>query len=75
MTVYLNFAQIIISIVLIVVVLIQSKGSGFSGTFSNDASVFRTRSGLEKTLFQMGIGLGILFVAISVASVLAARVA
>ncbi len=67
---YLNVAQIIISIVLMVVILLQSKGASFSGTFNNDASVFRTRRGLEKTLFQLAIGLAVVFVIISILSVL-----
>ncbi len=66
---YLNVAQIIISVVLMVVILRQSKGASFSGTFNNDASVFRTRRGLEKTLFQLAIGLSVVFVIISVLSV------
>lgn len=70
MSSYLNVAQIIISIVMMVVILLQSKGAGFSGTFNNDASVFRTRRGLEKTLFQLAIGLAVVFVIISVLSVL-----
>ena len=69
MSAYLNIAQIIISIVLMVVILLQAKGAGFSGTFNNDASVFRTRRGLEKTLFQLAIGLSVVFVVVSVASV------
>lgn len=72
MSAYLNIAQIIISIVLIVVVLLQSKGAGFSGTFNSDASVFRTRRGIEKTLFQLAIGLAVVFVIISVLSVVLA---
>ncbi len=67
---YLNVAQIIISIVLMVVILLQSKGASFSGTFNNDASVFRTRRGLEKTLFQLAIGLSAVFVIVSILSVL-----
>ncbi len=70
MSSYLNVAQIIISIVLMVVILLQSKGAGFSGTFNNDASVFRTRRGLEKTLFQLAIGLAAVFIVISILSVI-----
>ncbi len=70
MSSYLNVAQIIISIVLMVVILLQSKGAGFNGTFNNDASVFRTRRGLEKTLFQLAIGLAAVFVVVSILSVL-----
>ncbi len=73
MEVYLNVAQIIISAVLILVVLLQSKGSSFSGAFSTDASVFRTRRGVEKTLFQLSLGLAAVFVVVSVASVLVAK--
>ncbi len=69
MSSYLNIAQIIISIVMMVVILLQSKGASFSGTFQNDASVFRTRRGIEKTLFQLAIGLAVVFVIISVLSV------
>ncbi len=70
MSSYVNVAQIIIAIVLMVVVLLQSKGASFSGTFNNDASVFRTRRGLEKTLFQLAIGLAAVFIVISILSVI-----
>jgi preprotein translocase subunit SecG len=73
MGVYLNIAQIVISIVLIVVVLLQSKGSSFSGAFSTDASVFSTRRGLERTLFQATLVLAAVFVLVSIVSVVAIR--
>ncbi len=58
----LNLVMIIISIVLIMIVLLQTKGSSFSGAFGGDTgSINRTRRGLEKTLFQLTIGVGILF--------------
>jgi len=69
---YFNIAQIVISIVLMLVILAQSKGSGFSGTFSNDSSIFRTRRGVEKTLFQATIGLVVVFVIVSILSVVVA---
>ncbi len=66
---YLNVVEIIISAVLIVVVLFQSKGSGFSGAFGGDSgSIYRTRRGVEKTLFQFTIGLAVLFGVISLVS-------
>ena len=72
MSVYLNIAQIIISVVLILVILLQTKGSAFGGAFGADASVFRTRRGLEKTLFQLALGLAVVFILVSIVSVLAA---
>ncbi len=67
---YLNLIEIIISIALILFVLLQSKGAGFSGTFQNDTSIFRTRRGVEKTLFQFTLVLAALFIVISIVSVL-----
>jgi preprotein translocase subunit SecG len=67
---YLNIVQIIISIVLIGVVLLQARGSGFSATFSSDSSIYRTRRGVEKTLFNLTIALAVVFVLMSIVSVL-----
>jgi preprotein translocase subunit SecG len=66
---YLNIVQIIVSIVLIFVVLLQTRGSGFSATFSSDSSIYRSRRGVEKTLFNFTIGVAILFVLVAIASV------
>lgn len=66
---YLNIAQMLLSIVLIGVVLLQVKGSGLGGIFGQETSVFRTKRGVEKTLFQFTIVLAVLFVIISLLSV------
>jgi preprotein translocase subunit SecG len=69
-SVYLNIVQIIVSLVLIFVVLLQTRGSGFSATFSSDSSIYRSRRGVERTLFNFTIALAVLFVLISIASAL-----
>lgn len=62
-----DIAQIIIAVMLIVVVLTQTKGSGFSGAFGGDtSSIYRTRRGIERTLFNFTIGLAIVFVALAI---------
>jgi preprotein translocase subunit SecG len=69
---YLNLAQLLISIVLIIVVLLQSRGGDIGAAFGaggGGGSSFRTRRGLEKTLFQLTIILAVTFVAISALSV------
>ncbi len=66
---YLNVGQILVSLVLILVVLLQAKGSGFGAGLGGTTSSFRTRRGLEKTLFQFTIVLTVLFLAMSAASV------
>lgn len=69
MDTYLYIVQIFISLVLIGVLLLQARGSGFSATFSSDSSIYRTRRGVEKTLFNVTIVLAILFVVVSIVSV------
>lgn len=68
---YLNLAQLLISIILIVVVLLQTRGTdvGAALGMGGGGGSFRTRRGLEKTLFQLTIVLAIMFLAISVLSV------
>ena len=64
-----NLAMIIVSVVLILVVLLQTKGSSFSGAFGGDtSSIYRTRRGVEKTLFQFTIGVAAFFVLLAIVS-------
>jgi preprotein translocase subunit SecG len=75
MQAYLNVTQIIIAVALMVLILMQSRGSGFTGTSQDQATVFRTRRGIEKTLFNFTLMMAVVFVAVSIAIVLiAARV-
>jgi preprotein translocase subunit SecG len=65
----LNIAAIIASVVMTVLILLQSKGSSFSGAFGGDAgSINRTRRGVEKTLFQFTIGTAGVYVVLAIAS-------
>ena len=68
---YLAIAEILVSISLVAVILLQVRGEGVGGLQSG--SFVRTRRGLEKTLFQLTIILVVLFLVISALSVLAAR--
>jgi len=65
---YLNVAQIVLSIALILVVMLQVKGGGLGGIFGQADSVYRTKRGLEKTLFQLTVALAVLFIIISIVS-------
>lgn len=63
----LDVAQIAIAILLMAVILTQTKGSGFSGAFGGDTtSITRTRRGIEKTLFNFTIIVGVLFLVLSI---------
>lgn len=65
----INIVMVIISVVLILIVLLQTKGSSFSGAFGGGSdSIQRTRRGFEKTLFQFTIGIAAFFVVMAVIS-------
>jgi preprotein translocase subunit SecG len=67
---YLNIAQILIAIMLTLVILLQAKGSGIGTALGGGtSSSFRTRRGVEKTLFQLTIVLAIIFLIVSAISV------
>jgi preprotein translocase subunit SecG len=66
MQTYFSVAQIILSVALILAVLLQVKGGGLGGIFGQPDTVYRTKRGVEKTLFQMTIVLVVLFLIVSI---------
>jgi preprotein translocase subunit SecG len=70
MTLYFNIALIIIAVGLILSILFQVKGGGLGGIFGQADTVYRTRRGVEKTLFYLTIILAVLFGTLSVVSLL-----
>lgn len=66
MSLYFSIAIIIISIGLTLAILFQVKGGGLGGIFGQADTVYRTKRGVEKTLFQLTIVLAALFVIISI---------
>jgi preprotein translocase subunit SecG len=62
----LYIVEIIVSVVLVIIILLQAKGSGFSGVFGGETSqIYRTRRGLERRLFQFTIAMAVVFVLLS----------
>lgn len=64
------FAQIAISISLIIVILLQSKGTGLGTAFGGSSQVYRSRRGVEKLFMYLTITLVVLFFIISILQVL-----
>ncbi|MFA4827472.1 MAG: preprotein translocase subunit SecG [Candidatus Shapirobacteria bacterium] len=61
-----SIAQMIISAVLIVLILLQERSSGLSGVFGGgESSYYQTRRGLEKIIFTATIVLTVIFAALS----------
>lgn len=67
----LQIISIIVSILLVILIMLQVRGGGLGSLLGGDAGggITRTRRGLEKTLFQVTIGLAIIFLAVSILSV------
>lgn len=67
MQTFLIIAQMVLSVALILALLLQVRGGGLGGIFGQADTVYRTKRGLEKTLFQLTIVLAVLFACISLA--------
>jgi preprotein translocase subunit SecG len=68
METYLYVAQIVVALALILLVLLQVRGGGLGGIFGQADTVYRTKRGVEKTLFQLTIALVIIFVILAIVS-------
>jgi len=68
METYLYVAQIVVAVALILVAMLQVRGGGLGGIFGQADTVYRTKRGVEKTLFQLTIALVIIFVILSIVS-------
>ena len=68
MQIYLNIAQIVLAVTLILIILFQVRGGGLGGIFGQADTVYRTKRGLEKTMFQLTIALAVLFIIIAIIS-------
>ena len=66
----LNIVQLILSAVLIAVVLMQAKGASIGSVFGgSESTIYRTRRGLEKRLFQFTIVLAAVFLIMTLSSI------
>jgi preprotein translocase subunit SecG len=61
----LVIAQIVIAIAVGTSILLQARGTGLSSTFGGESTAYRSRRGLERTLFRLTIVLIVVFVIIS----------
>ena len=68
MGVVLNVIQIVVSVTLVLVILMQVREMG-TWLFGSANATYRVRRGMEKTLFQLTIILVVLFILISIFSV------
>ena len=62
---FLIIAQIILAVSIILAVLFQVRGGGLGGIFGQPDTVYRTKRGAERILFQLTIVLVVLFAGVS----------
>lgn len=67
----ITLIQIILGILLILIILIQQKGSGIGTAFGGDLGFYRTKRGAEKLLFYTTIVLASLFILLSILGLIA----
>lgn len=53
--------QLISAVLLILFILLQSKGTGLGSAFGGEGNIYRTKRGLEKGLFILTIIVAIIF--------------
>jgi len=68
----ISLIQIILGILLVLIIIIQQKGSGLGSSFGGgaDMSFYRTKRGAEKFLFYGTIGISLAFILFSLIGLL-----
>ena len=62
----LTLVQSILAVALTVAILLQQRGAGVGGAFGGEVTAYRSRRGIERTLFRLTIVLAALWVVFSV---------
>lgn len=63
----LQFFNILVMVLLIMVIALQNKSSGLSSVFGGAGNIVQTRRGFEKWLFYATIVIGVIFVGLNIA--------
>lgn len=66
----ISLIQIILGILLILVIIIQQKGTGLGSAFGGGSGFYRTKRGAEKLLFYSTIILSVFFIGASLIGLL-----
>ncbi len=66
----LSIAQIIISLVITVLILMQAQGTGLGSSWSGGGETYHTRRGVEKVIFYLTIFFIVLFIATALANII-----
>lgn len=64
-----NIIEIIVSSLLIIVILLQQRGTGLGAAFGGEGGFYRTRLGIEKILMISTIVLSITFFVLAILNI------
>ncbi len=67
---YLSYGQLVISVLMIVFIILQHKGSALGGVFGGESNVYQSKRGMEKFLHWGTIVLAFLFIATAIAGLI-----
>ena len=71
LTDFLHIAQILVAVVLIAIVLMQVKGTGFGAALGGADQSYRTRRGIQRSLHRLTIAVVVIFIGFALWSVTA----
>ncbi len=60
-----SIIQIVVAVLLVIVVLMQNRGTGMGSVFGGEGSVYKTKRGAEKLLFWSTIVLSVIFLGLA----------
>lgn len=66
----LNIIELVSAVLLMAAILLQNRGTGLGAAFGGEGNVYRTKRGLEKTLFKATIALAVIFLGTALATTL-----
>ncbi|KKT17756.1 MAG: preprotein translocase subunit SecG [Candidatus Nealsonbacteria bacterium RIFCSPHIGHO2_01_FULL_43_31] len=70
MTNILIWAQLVVSIVLIALILLQQRGTALGSAFGQESGFYGTLRGVQKKIFWATIVMGILFLGLAVTNLI-----
>lgn len=70
MTNFSPLAQIIVAVLLIILILLQRRGTALGSAFGQEGGFYATRRGLQKKIFWGTVVLGALFIILALLNLL-----
>jgi len=70
MTNLFTIAQLVVSVILIALILLQQRGTALGSAFGQEGGFYGTLRGVQKKIFWATIVMGILFLGLAVANLI-----